>query len=391
MLGSPRLQRPVFSLLRCLVPVLRIGSTVVVTQNADGVDVLRRNSEFTLAALNGPRMRRWNGDFILGMDGGPDYERELAALRRAAPGDLTAVAAFVADTAAGLVEAVRPSGRLDVVGQLARVVPARVVATIYGVPGPDEATTMRWMRALFDAVFLDDGPRARKAAELTVAEQRPYMARLIAGRRSALAAGDDVPDDMLTRLVAMGAAESWLDDDAVRRNINGVIVGALETTAKTVTLVVDELLRRPSALATARAAALTGDIDAVRQHAWEALRFLPHGPLLERHATQATTIGPRQRPVPAGALVLVVTASAMFDSAAFPDPNSFRADRPLDSYLHFGHGLHTCFGLAVNQVQIPELVAAVLRLPGLRRAPGPAGRLSWDGPFPDRLVVEFDG
>jgi hypothetical protein len=59
-------------------------------------------------------------------------------------------------------------------------------------------------------------------------------------------------------------------------------------------------------------------------------------------------------------------------------------------YLHFGYGLHTCFGRAVNGVQIPELVAALLRLPNLRRAPGSAGRIYYDGPFPNRLVLEFD-
>jgi len=52
--------------------------------------------------------------------------------------------------------------------------------------------------------------------------------------------------------------------------------------------------------------------------------------------------------------------------------------------------MHTCFGLYINYVQIPELVAGLVRLPGLRRAPGGAGRLVYDGPFPERLVVAFD-
>jgi hypothetical protein len=29
-------------------------------------------------------------------------------------------------------------------------------------------------------------------------------------------------------------------------------------------------------------------------------------------------------------------------------------------------------------------------LPNLRRAPGRAGRTAYDGPFPDRLILEFD-
>jgi cytochrome P450 len=57
----------------------------------------------------------------------------------------------------------------------------------------------------------------------------------------------------------------------------------------------------------------------------------------------------------------------MFDPEVFPAPGQFRTDRAAQ-YLHFGYGLHQCFGLAINRVQIPELAAALLRLPNVRRA-----------------------
>ncbi|HEX2024396.1 MAG TPA: hypothetical protein VHF00_06795, partial [Acidimicrobiales bacterium] len=56
----------------------------------------------------------------------------------------------------------------------------------------------------------------------------------------------------------------------------------------------------------------------------------------------------------------------------------------------FGHGMHTCFGEQVNLVQMPEIVAALLKLDGLRLAPGGERRIVYEGPFPDRLVVEFE-
>ena len=74
----------------------------------------------------------------------------------------------------------------------------------------------------------------------------------------------------------------------------------------------------------------------------------------------------------------------MFDPAAFPDPELIRADRQRCAYLHFGHGMHTCYGKAINMVQIPEIAMALLKLDGLRRASGSAGRIAYDGPFPDR-------
>lgn len=385
---GPKVQRPLSAVLRRAAPVLRIGKRVIVSRHADVVDVLRRDTDFTVAELNAPNMERWSGAFILGFDRGERYDREAAVLRRAATAeDLPRVRHLIQDSARELIAAAQPTGQLEVVHGLARVAAARTVAEYFGVPGPDEATLMRWMRAMFDSVFIDSKPRARKTVELTVAEFKPYMEQLIKDRRAAVQAGDQAPDDVLTRLVALGAEEPWLDDDAVRRNINGIIVGAVDTTSKSVTHVVDELLRRPDALAAARQAALSGDMETVRAYSWEALRFLPHAPLLQRTSHGASIGTHKVRP---NKLVLVGVLSAMFDKDAFPEPGTFRADRHESLYLHFGHGMHTCFGAAINRVQIPELVAAVLVLPGLRRAPGGLGKLRMDGPFPHRLVVEFE-
>jgi cytochrome P450 len=68
-----------------------------------------------------------------------------------------------------------------------------------------------------------------------------------------------------------------------------------------------------------------------------------------------------------------------------------RTDRPASRYLHFGYGLHSCFGRFISyEAQIPGMMKALLKQSNLRRVPGPAGRLTWDGPFPDSLKVAFD-
>ena len=388
---GPAVLRPATSLLRRLAPVLRVGNRVLVADHAGVAEVLSRDRDFTIAEVNRERMERWSGSFILGMDRGEVYGREAAILRRAASvDDLERIRTLVRTAAGDLIDRARPAGRIDVVGGFARVAATRVVADYFGAPGHDDESTMRWMRTMFDAVFLDDGPRARQTAELALGEQRPYMEALISARRTAVNAGEPVPDDVLTRLVSMGSDEPWLDDDAVRRNLNGLIVGALDTTSKAVTHAVYELLRHPDALRGAREAALAGDLETVRRYAWEALRFRPHGPILQRHCAADTTLGGRRKRVPAGSRVWALAGSGMFDRSAFPRPRQVRTDRPEDRYLHFGHGLHACFGRHINAVQVPELVAALVRLPGLRRAQGADGRISYDGPFPDRLVVEFD-
>ena len=211
-------------------------------------------------------------------------------------------------------------------------------------------------------------------------------------RKSASSVGE-TSDDVLGRLLALqGPVYPWLDDHAVRRNLGGVIVGAVDTTSKFVTLAIDELLRRPKELAEASTYARKGDVDAVRRYAWEAVRFNPHHPLQVRscpHDSQIARDQKRSKTIPAATHVFLGTLSGMFDPDVFTNPMEFNSERPTE-YLHFGYGMHTCFGKAINGVQIPELVAALLRLPNLRRAAGSAGQILYDGPFPNRLVLEFD-
>jgi len=54
-----------------------------------------------------------------------------------------------------------------------------------------------------------------------------------------------------------------------------------------------------------------------------------------------------------------------------------------------GYGMHLCYGRMINGVQLPALVQAIVQLPNLRRVSGRFRPLLYEGPFPDRLVVEF--
>jgi len=118
------------------------------------------------------------------------------------------------------------------------------------------------------------------------------------------------------------------------------------------------------------------------------LRFHPQTPALLRRSHAETVLASGAR-IPAKVDVLPLTLSAMFDAQAFPNPVRFLAGRPIDSYLHFGHCMHTCYGRLINGVQIPELIGALLLEPNLRRASGRFHHVMYEGPFPDRLVVEF--
>ncbi|HEX8144163.1 MAG TPA: cytochrome P450 [Pyrinomonadaceae bacterium] len=394
-LTSPRLLRAVFKILRRRAPILLIGKRAIVTLHDDVIEVLSRDTDFTIAEVNEERINAIDGPFILGMDRSERYDRESAVLRQAVRrDDLERIRNFVRQSAEGLTRAAQPQGRIDVIGGLARVVPVRLVESYFGIPAPDEPTMMRWMRDVFHDIFANPGgdPLVHRDALNTVAELRAHMDAVIARRKSQQGEPGQ-PDDVLGRLLALqDEAHPWLDNDSVRRNLGGMIAGAVDTTNKFVSLAIDELLRRPEALGEARRAALAFDMDAMRVYAYEAVRFNPHHPVQARFCRSETEIArgtKRARRIPSETSVYIATLSAMFDPEKFPEPDEFRVDRNAE-YLHFGYGMHRCFGQAINGVQIPELLAALLRLPNLRRASGSAGQLVYDGPFPQRLILEFD-
>ena len=393
-LTSGDVLRALFAVLRRWAPLLRVGSRVVVSRHADVVEVLNRDEDFTISQVNGPSIDRINGPFILGMDRGPEYDRDHAALRACARReDAERVRQMAREASVRAIDAARPQRRIEAVQRLTRSVPAEIVQCYFGFMGPDRPTLERWLRNLFQDAFANplNDPFVRQAALQSAAELKAWALPEIARRRNEGTGHDD--DDVMARMIALWPAHPYADDDWVRRNIAGLIVGAVDTISRFSILAIDELLRRPRELRGAQAAALEGDLDRVRQYAWEAVRFNPHTPLMARRCSRDAVVAKgtrRERTIRAGTSMAIGTLSAMFDPDGFPDPKRFRIDRDIRSYLHFGWGMHQCFGLGINMVVIPEITAALLRLPRLRRAPGAAGRVQLDGPFHERLVLEFD-
>lgn len=283
-------------------------------------------------------------------------------------------------------------GRLDLPPELTLQVPWDMADGYFGVGGPSADVMQEWTTGLFHYLFSDLGadPETEKNAMRDAAALRRYLDDTIAARKDKPNAGDDV----LSRCLALQAADTpGMDDIGIRNNLLGLLIGAIPTVSKACCFALDELLRRPKALALAQGAARTGDDDLVAQCIWEALRFNPHSPVVYRRAARDATIadaGLLPVRVKKGQMVLAVTLSAMFDRRDIPAPNEFRVDRPWETYIHWGYGMHKCFGDAINRAIIPAILKPLLAQENLRRAPGNSGRIDTDGtPFPRHFVVEF--
>ncbi|MEL6133488.1 MAG: cytochrome P450, partial [Bacteroidota bacterium] len=385
-------QQLFFRIMRSIWPIWKKGKQVWVFRDEDVREILTRDRDFTIRRVNQEKIERRIGPFLLSMDDGPTYQQEVGALRKAVKReDVAWVRRFVKDQSQEVLAQLTQTSHFEVVRGFMREIPLRLLGSYFGTPGPDDETMLKWNRILFQDIFLNvaDKPEIIAEADAITPAFNTYITSCIQDIKDKIAQREPLPDTMLVRMIQHQSQEpAYLDDDGIRRNISGTLLGAEEPIAEACANILDELFRRPKVLAQVKRVAAEGDIKKMEQWVFETFRFQPNLPVIIRYAEKDCTLA-SGRKIPAGKIVYAFIASAMLDHRRFPAPSTFRLNRPQEDYSYFGMGLHQCFGKYINYVAIPEMLMALLKLPGLRPANGKEGKLIKEGPFPERWVLQW--
>jgi cytochrome P450/glutathione S-transferase len=412
-----RRQPGLFTFLQNRVPVLKVpfARFAVVSRGSLVVEALTRDLDFTIEEINSAHMASQKGAFFLGWDrNNPQFDRERNFARACVrPDDLPVVRAIVREEADKVIAANRRFGKLDVADTLCRPVYVRLIDRYFGVAGPNDRVMMAWIRILFYDLFLNltENKRVHGRAVNAGVERAEWVRQIILDRMRVLDAGGELPDNVLNRMIRRSRqpGHEWADEDVINRNIGGIISGVLETSNKAVIYSLSVLLDRPEMLRRAVEPAVTRrETKADEETAMakdpmygfvaECLRFMPVQPGVFRFAERRQTLtggGATSYAIRPRTKLLCLTAAAMRDPADFPNPGTFDPTRAAAGapYKNWGFALHECFGRHLNTVLIPDLVAAVLRLPNLGRDNSLAGHgagLRAEGGFPNNFVVTFD-
>lgn len=348
---------------------------------ADVTEVFTRNDVFSVCGY-GERLIDITGPFLLGMDAGPQYEREASIMHFVTPSsDLRTLEPWIDGLAAALVTAAvsKPGTPFDLVSAVAIPAPLRFVGRYFGVPGPDDETLMGWLRAIGIYVFEWWSAFLPSIKDWTTSISpafEAYLDGLIQQRSIEIATGQTVPDDVLTRLLSLPGVDSpnhpmALDHLGIRRNLAGFALGSSVALSTAIVSAVQYLLDPASAAAlqATRAAAQARDTTLVRQCMLEAARLgAPSPPSVFRTALTDVVLAqgtPREKTIPQGSVVVLNPAIAMTDPDAVPDPLTFRTDRPASTYMMFGEGMHTCFGTAIATMILGSVGRALFALDDL--------------------------
>ncbi|MFE5624313.1 cytochrome P450 [Streptomyces virginiae] len=362
---------PLYGKLREDGPVRR----VVVAGGLDAWLVTRY--EDGLAALSDPRLssdvRDASDPRLLAQL--PETEREsmLSNMLRSDPPDHTRLRrlvskAFTARRVAqmrpriqaitdGLLDAIVPAGRADLVADFALPLPVTVIGELLGVPVDDQHDFQRWTdRMIMRGAEPPDPAVVNEAWQ----HMRAYVTDLIRAKRA------HPGDDLLSGLITARDEEARLSEDELIAMVFLLLAAGYITTVNLISGGIAMLLAHPGQLDLLRS-----DPELLGSAVEEFLRYDgPVSPGIARFAREDVEIAGVT--VPRGATVLIASAIADRDPARFPDPDRLDITRPDNAHLAFGHGVHYCLGAPLARLEgLIAIGTALRRLPGLALAVPP--------------------
>jgi cytochrome P450 len=247
------------------------------------------------------------------------------------------------------IDRVLPSGRMDVIADLALPVPATMICEMMGVPLADRDKFTVWTAEathLLASLFLP--PEVLERGLAAAAALEAYFVDLIAERRARL--GDDILSDLIR---AEEDGDKLSPTELISQSI-GLLIAGFETTIGLIGNGVLALLRHPDQLAILRERP-----ELIVNAVEECLRY--DGPIVLtirvlREDTEFSGVV-----VPRDAMVMAMLAAANRDPERYRDPDRFDVTRSDHSTLGFGGGIHYCLGAHLARMEAQVAIGTLVR------------------------------
>lgn len=257
------------------------------------------------------------------------------------------------------IAAVRESGCMDVVGELAVPLPATVIAELHGLPESDREQIHAWTSDFAEVIGnFQFNPDRIPQALTAMKELTGYFQGAIRGCPHLLNEG------LVTGLLAAEDRGDRLSEEDVIANSLLTMSGGQETTSILIGNSVLTLLRNPDQLRM-----LQADPSLIPAAIEEVLRFESPIQYTARVASDDMEIGGQR--IGKRQAIMAVIGAANRDPERFPDPNTVDIHRENNRHLSFGWAAHFCFGAPLARLEAQIALEALLQLPNLQLAPGP--------------------
>lgn len=373
---------PTYALLRNAGRVCRGGPGELVIARYADVDRFLQDQRlasqfppayYALAAKDGPACA-FLQHILLHQDGGRHRVLRKLMARHFSSGAQAKLRKGVIAILESLIARCGESGMLEVVGELARPLPAKVMFMVLGVPEEDYDLLLPKVIVLGRAfTSLLTGADRREVNE-AIEFLRGYIRDRLHDR------GGASREDLLSDLLIL-ADENRLDEDEIVDNAVFLLFAGFETTSCVLANGWALLLRHPDQLV--RLAAEPGLLP---QAVEEFIRY--DAPIQSRLRMVKEPIEIDGRVIRPGRLLLLLIGSANRDERQFERPDEFDIARTPNRHLSFGGGEHFCLGASLAQLECRLAFGYLVRRFGKFEPAGEFVRRS-AGPFRtyDRLPL----
>ncbi len=280
----------------------------------------------------------------------PDHTRLRKFVSRSfTPRAMVAWQTIINEVADELVDAIIVRGKTELVSELAKPLPNRLIATMLGIPKQDHAQFLEWSDAMAEGAFapLDaHGIALNARSARATAAMRRSLDHLIAQRRRH-------PGDDLISMMAASDGDDVLTDDEIFWSAAMLIGAGSETTMNLLSGLFLTLAKRPELYAQLRE-----HPDLIPGAIEEQLRFVAPVQGFYRTATRDYTMG--ENTIPAGARVLLLFAAANRDPRHYEDPDTFDLNRNPTDHLAFGIGIHYCLGTPLSRLEVSRVLTQMV-------------------------------
>lgn len=364
-------QRPetYFAQLREQCPVAHAEQPApfyAVSRHADVAAVLRDSDVWK--SKNGPGLAYHGGGVLVSVDPPKHTTDRLAITKIFKPSaieDMRGDIAHLVDDVVGRFAA-SPGGRGDVISGVGMPIPLTIMCWLLGTPVEDIEMFRNWVLPMAEAVSAVDGRMGERPAAAYKAFGE-YFGAHVGERSRAVAAGEDVPDDLLTRLLTVERDGQRLSRQDVMGFCQFLLVAGSATTTLLIGNVVARLADDPELLARVR-----DDESLIEAAVEESLRI--DAPVHGLFRTNDAPVCMHGVDIPENSKVLALFGSANLDPEVWESPDEFRLDRDLTQlrkHFAFGVGIHYCLGAPLARMEAQLTVQQMVRrLPNLR-ADGP--------------------
>ena len=322
------------------------GGFWALTRYADVVTVSRDPARFTSSqGFSAPREPRTNPAFfenIMYRDP-PDHTQHRKPLNRAfTPRAMVDLEGRVRSITLQIIDEVWAMDRFDWVPNVAAQLPARVVASVIGVPDVDHGKLVEWASDIFGR---DGSPEASGRFNDAVGSIMGYAEHLKVTKRSCPA------DDVMSSLLEAEVNGSPLSETTLSMWFLTLAQAGFETTHTLIAQGLLVLSDRP-----ALRDRMTRERDIIPRVVEEMLRFITPVNMMARTAVEDVELNGHL--IRAGQYVTMWYSAANRDPDVFDAPHHFDPDRSPNNHQAFGAlgSPHYCLGAHLARLEMRVLL-----------------------------------